>query len=441
MPVVAIIGRPNVGKSTLFNRLIGERKAVTSERAGTTRDRIYGRTEWNGREFLLVDTGGLVSNPDTGIEAGVREQALLAVDEADVVLFLVDGRDEPIGDDEEVAARLRRLGDRSIVVANKVENERQEATAHLASRLGLGNALAVSALHGRGVGELLDAVAERLPPAEPVDPAAGIRLAVVGRPNVGKSSLVNALVGVPQVLVDSEPGTTRDAIDTRLAQGGAAFTLVDTAGLRRRTHVEDPIEYFASLRTLRTLESCDVALVVFDGTRLPEKQDLRIAGTPAALGKGIVLVINKWDIAERDEPRTAAEYRRLLPLQRWAPLLFVSAKSGEGVPRLLPAARAVHEQAERRIATSALTEAVQAISARRPPPGGAGGVVFATQVAVRPPTFVLFMRRPEAAPRTYVRYLENAIRDEYGFRGTPIRVILKQKKERKRDTPRDHWAS
>ncbi len=441
MPVVAIIGRPNVGKSTLFNRLLGERKSVTSERAGTTRDRIYGRAEWNGRAFLAVDTGGLVSHPETGIEAGIREQALQAVGEADVVLFLVDGRDEPVVEDYDVAALLRPLGRRSVVVANKVEREAEEATAFLASRLGLDNPFPISALHGRGIGELLDAVVERLPAAEPVEETDSIRLAVIGRPNVGKSSLVNALVGSPQVLVTDEPGTTRDAVDTRIERGGSRYTLIDTAGLRRRSHVDDEVEYFATLRTLKSLESCDVALVLFDATREPEKQDLRVAGMPVSFGRGVVLLVNKWDLSSGDESAQRTLYRDRLPLLRWAPLRFISATTGQGVDGILPLARRVHEERSRRVTTRDLAESVRVATLKHPAPGDAGPIVFGTQVGSAPPTFLLFVRKPEAVTPGYVRYLEGTLREAYGFRGTPIRILLRRKRERKRERKRDHWAS
>lgn len=440
IPVVAIVGRPNVGKSTLFNRLIGERRAVTSDRAGTTRDRLYSRATWNGRTFLLVDTGGLITNPESQIEAGVRLQALEATAEADVILFLVDGRDEPLPEDYEVASLLRPLGARSILVANKVDGDREEITALSATRLGLDTPFPVSAQHGRGVGDLLDALTEQLPPLEPAEESAGIRIAVVGRPNVGKSSLVNAFIGRPQILVTDAPGTTRDAIDTRIESGGTTFVLVDTAGLRRRSHVDDTVEWLSTLRTLKVLQSCDVALVLFDATRPPEKQDLRIVGMAESLGRGLVLLANKWDLTDGDDSGARDRMRHRMPFVPWAPLRFISALTGEGLGEVLPLAEKVHGECERRIPTNELVDALRQIWTKHPAPGLSNSGLFGSQIGVHPPTFALFLRKPADVPKHYVRYIENSLRERYGFRGAPIRLRLKKKKEKKRDVSRDHWA-
>jgi GTP-binding protein len=441
MPVAAIIGRPNVGKSTLFNRLIGERRAVTSERAGTTRDRLYAKVNWNGRDFLLADTGGLVAHPESQIEAGIRVQALEAVREADVVLFVVEGGDAPLAEDYDVASLLRPIQDRVLLVANKVDRAELEAGAHESSRLGLGAPIAISAIAGRGIGDLLDAVADRLPRSEPIADEDAIRIAVVGRPNVGKSSLVNALVGREEVLVADEPGTTRDAIDTRITQGCDTFVLIDTAGLRRRSRVDDSIEYHSTLRTLKVLESCDVALILFDATHPPEKQDLHIAGMAEQFGKGIILLVNKWDLTARDESGARTLFRDRLPFLDWAPLRFVSAKTGESVREILPLAAKVHSECARRISTSSLIGTLKRLWAKHPPPGISNSGLFGSQGKTNPPTFVIFVRRPEEMPRHYMRYLENGLREVYGFRGAPLRIHLKKKRERKREVSRDSWAS
>jgi len=441
MPVAAIIGRPNVGKSTLFNRLIGQRRAVTSEHAGTTRDRLYSKVSWNGRDFLLADTGGLVTHPESEIEAGIRVQALEAVREADLVILLIDGGEGPQPEDFEVASLLRPLERRLLLVANKVDREELEAQSHQASRLGLGVPLMISAMQGRGIGDLLDAVTELLPVAEPLEDEAGIRIAVVGRPNVGKSSLVNALCGRNEVLVADEPGTTRDAVDTRIVHDGVPFVLIDTAGLRRRSRVDDSIEYHSVLRTLKVLEACDVALVLFDATHPPEKQDQRIAGMAESFGNGIILLVNKCDIAPRDESAAREVFRDRLPFLDWAPMRLISAKTGAGLGDVLPLSATVHKECHRRVPTSSLIRTLKMLWTRQPPPGISNSGLFASQSDTHPPTFVIFIRRPEEMPRHYLRYLENGLREVYGFRGAPLRIHLKKKKERKREVSRDHWAS
>lgn len=441
MPVAAIIGRPNVGKSTLFNRLIGQRRAVTSEHAGTTRDRLYSKVSWNGRDFLLADTGGLVTSPETEIEAGIRVQALEAVREADLVLLIIDGAEGPQPEDFEVASLLRPLERRLLLVANKVDRQELEAESYEASRLGLGVPVMISAMQGRGIGDLLDAVTALLPAAEPLEDEAGIRIAVVGRPNVGKSSLVNALCGRNEVLVADEPGTTRDAVDTRIVHNGVPFVLIDTAGLRRRSRVDDSIEYHSVLRTLKVLEACDVALVLFDATRAPEKQDQRIAGMAESFGNGIILLANKWDISSGDESGARALFRDKLPFLDWAPLRFISAKTGAALGDVLPLAASVHKECHRRVPTSSLIRTLRTLWSKHPPPGISNSGLFASQSDTNPPSFVIFIRRPEEMPRHYLRYLENGLREAYGFRGAPLRIHLKKKKERKREVSRDHWAS
>ncbi len=457
-PLVAIVGRPNVGKSTLFNRLVGERRAVVYDVPGTTRDRIYGTVEWQGRVFDIVDTGGL--DPTAGqsgreplsvdsadfIEA-IREQVQAAVQEADAVLFVVDARDGVTPADEQVAEVLRRLQKPKdgamhppvLLVVNKVDDVPNPAEIMEFYRLGFGDPLPISALHGKGVGDMLDRLLEVLPYApryreEEEDEA--IRVAIVGRPNVGKSSLLNRLVGQERVLVSPIPGTTRDAIDTPIRYYGRDIFLVDTAGIRRRGRIEMGVEKFSVLRALRALQRADVALLVIDATEGVVAQDQHIAGFIVDAGVSAIIVVNKWDAIEKDEftiNRYTEYVRARLKFLDYAPILFVSAKTGQRVSRILPTVLEVADARRQRIPTSRLNRILQQAMEAHPPPGKGGKVFkiyFAAQVGKPPPTIVLHVNDPDLAHFSYLRYLENRIREEFPYPGTPIRFILR-KRERK----------
>lgn len=435
-PVVAIVGRPNVGKSALFNRLIGRRQAIVEETPGLTRDRLYAPVEWNGRAFLLVDTGGLRSDEDRGADAvgrAVREQTLRAVEEAAVLLFVVDAQSGWLPEDAEVAHLLRQTRKPVLLVANKVDGPEQEAAAHEFHALGLGAPLPVSALHGRGVGDLLDEVVALLPPVDDAgEAAAATRVAVVGRPNVGKSSLVNAVLGEERVVVAPEPGTTRDAVDTVVQIGGAPYVLVDTAGLRRPARVGAPVERYSVSRTRRALERADVAVLVVDAAEGVTDQDQRIARQIAASERGLVVALNKWDLVADDRER-AAEVRRAaahaLRFVAYAPQVPVSATARTGLDALLEALGRVAEAYTTRVPTGPLNRVIEAAEAAAPPPADHRGrrakILYATQPHARPPTIVLFVNDPARLPESYLRYLERALRDSFPFPGAPIRFELR----------------
>ncbi len=432
LPVVAVIGRPNVGKSMLFNRLTGRRAAVVDNEPGVTRDRNYLETEWNGRRFLIVDTGGLVPKEEEGIAALVRMQAESAIDEADAIVFVVDRATGPVGVDQDIAALLRRATKPVILAVNKVDSDKHEHDVHEFHSLGLGEPAPVSALHGRRTGDLLDRIVASIPEAAVEEGEPGIRVAVVGRPNVGKSSLVNKLVGQDVVIVDSQPGTTRDAIDTVLTFEGQRFVLVDTAGLRRKSKIPRGVEMYSAMRALRSIERCDIVVLVVDATEGIVGQDARIAGLADDGGRGLVIAFNKWDLIEKDD-RTAGEYVRLaeeeLPFARYAPVVQISALSGQRVGRILSLARQVFECASMRISTHEVTEFIMKAVDERPPAGGRrASILYATQIRVRPPTFVVFTKDVRAVNRTYRRYLANRLRREYGFVGTPLRIIARKKR-------------
>ena len=432
LPVVALVGRPNVGKSMLFNRLTGTRKAVVDDRPGVTRDRNYLETEWNGRPFLLVDTGGLLPSEEEGVTGLVRAQAESAIDEADVIVFLLDRGTGPVGIDTEIAALLRRSSKPIILAVNKVDSDAHEVDVPEFYALGLGDPVPVSALHGRRTGDLLDRIAESVPEVETPPEEAGIQIAVVGRPNVGKSSLVNRLVGEEVVIVDDAPGTTRDAIDTALTFDGQRYVLVDTAGLRKKSRIRRGVELYSTMRALRSIERSDIVVLVVDATAGITSQDARIAGFADETGKGLVLAFNKWDLVEKDD-RTAGEYWRAaqsdLPFARYAPVVQISALTGQRVSRVLSLAREVFESASMKIPTSKVNDSIMRAADRRPPSAGRrANILYATQIGVRPPAFVVFVSDIRALDHNYRRYLANQLREEYGFVGTPIRIVARRRR-------------
>lgn len=433
-PIVAIVGRPNVGKSTLFNRLVGGRVAIVEDQPGITRDRLYRDVEWAGRVFTLVDTGGLDFAEEEGIPLQVRKQVELAIAEADAILFLVDAREGLTATDEAIASLLRRTRKPVLLVANKVEDYRQ--TSQLADfyRLGLGDPLPVSAIQGLNTGDLLDRLVSVLPPAEEkTEELEAVRIAVVGRPNVGKSSLVNAILGEERVIVSDVPGTTRDAIDTFFTRRGRRYMLVDTAGIRRKSRINLPVERYSVIRALRAIDRCEVALVMLDALEGVTEQDKRIAGYVHEQGKASILVVNKWDLVEKDT-RTADRYteevRRELSFMPYAPVVFISALTGKRVPKVLEMVDLVVEQCSLRVPTSALNSLIQDATLHNPPPSEQKRrlkILYATQGGIKPPTFILFVNYPDLMHFSYLRYLENRLRAAYGFVGTPIRFVLRQR--------------
>jgi GTP-binding protein len=441
--MVAIVGRPNVGKSTLFNRIVGERIAIVEDVPGTTRDRIYATAEWRGREFSLIDTGGLADPGAKGarraddtsageMEAAVRRQAEAAIAEADLVLFVVDAKSGILPVEHDVADLLRRSGKPVILVANKADSWRGEAQAAEFYELGLGEVLAVSAIQGLGTGDLLDVVVERLPEAEAEEEARDPRVAIVGRPNVGKSSFLNALVGSERAVVSEIPGTTRDSVDTAVELDGRRVVLVDTAGIRRRGRVEEGIEKYALLRTAHALERADVAVLIIDATEGITAQDVHIAGYALDARVGLVLAVNKWDVVDRGADMTAsveADIAREFHFVPWMGHHFVSAKTGRNVKAALADALAVVDERARRVPTAELHRMLVDVVAAHPPASHRGKEVrftHVTQARGKAPTFVFFVDPPEGVHFTYLRYLENAIRDRFGFRGTPIVIEFKR---------------
>ena len=454
LPVVAIVGRPNVGKSTLFNRLVGERVAIVDDVSGTTRDRVYATADWNGRDFTVVDTGGLELEPGTQIEARVQDQARVAMEEADLILFVVDAEAGLAPLDHEVADRLRRATKPVILVVNKADNPRREAEGAEFYALGFDPTITVSAQHGRNTGDLADEIVERLPPAAPEAPSVQTdadlptdaelaelaeaemgppRVAIVGRPNTGKSTFVNRVLGQERMIVADTPGTTRDPVDTAVELDGEPMILIDTAGIRRRGSIDRGIERYSVLRAMKAIDRADVAVVMTDATEGYTAQDAHVVGHVLEAGKGIVLVINKWDEVEKDGTTADAWLKRLrrdAPYLAWADIVFASALTGQRVERVLREARRVADERYRRVSTGELNRVVMDAVRAHPPShvrNRLPKVLYATQVAVAPPTFVIFVNDPELIHFSYKRYLENRIREEYGFLGTPIRLIFRRR--------------
>ncbi len=436
-PLIALVGRPNVGKSTLFNRLMGRREAIVEDLPGTTRDRIYGDIEWERVLLTLVDTGGLDPEGEDVISVGVQSQARSAIADADVVLFLVDARSGPTAADVEVAEILRRSKKPVVLVANKADNERREQTAPEFYELGVDEVFAISAHHGSGVHDLMDRVVELLPPAPAgAGTVRGIPVAIVGRPNVGKSMLVNAILGAERVLVSPVAGTTRDAIDTTFDYQDQPITLIDTAGVRRSGKVEHgAVEQFSVLRSLRAIQRCQIAVLVVDATEGITAQDTHVAGYVQDAYKGLVIAVNKWDLSKslelvREEfQKEIASRVKFVPD---APLVFVSAKNKSGMKNLLQAVMKVHLTREVRIGTGELNRLIQNALAQHPPrtvKGQTFKVLYCTQAATSPPTFVLFVNDEKLLHFSYRRYLENCLRRALGFQGTPINLQFRSRKE------------
>jgi GTP-binding protein len=431
-PVVALIGRPNVGKSALFNRIIGEDEAIVSEEAGTTRDRHFAKAEWNGRAFWLVDTGGLSDDPNLPMDREIRDQVATAIEEADMMLFVVDANAGLHPSDHRVAEMIRATGKPWMLVANKVDDP-SRVDFYEFYNLGAGDPFPVSAQNGKNSGDLLDELVNRLPESLPEDETA-LRVAVVGRPNVGKSSFVNKLLGEDRLVVSEISGTTRDAIDTPMTYHGRKLIFVDTAGLRRQTKISDGIEFYSSLRTRRAIERANICVLLIDATEGEfHNQDLTIANMAWEAGRGLIVVVNKWDLVDKDDKATHKFEKKAhekAPFLKHVPFLFSSALTGQRVSKILEVIQLVDEQSQVRISTSQVNERLAELLARRQPSQAAGREVklnYATQVSIAPPTIAFFGNHPDLVEEHYVRFLHNGFRETYPFTGNPLRILLRRK--------------
>ena len=431
-PVVALIGRPNVGKSALFNRIIGEDEAIVSEEAGTTRDRHFAKAEWNGRAFWLVDTGGLSDDPNAPMDKEIRDQVATAIEEADMMLFVVDANAGLHPSDHRVAEMIRATGKPWLLVANKVDDP-SRVDFYEFYNLGAGDPYPVSAQNGKNSGDLLDELVKRLPESVPEDETA-LRIAVVGRPNVGKSSFVNKLLGENRLVVSDVACTTRDAIDTPMTFHGRKLIFVDTAGLRRQTKINDGIEFYSSLRTRRAIERANICVLLIDATEGEfHNQDLTIANMAWEAGRGLIVVVNKWDLVEKDDKavhKFEKKAQEKAPFLKHVPFLFTSALTGQRVSKVLDVIQLVDEQSRVRISTSQINERLAELLARRQPSQAAGREVklnYATQVSVAPPTIAFFGNHPDLVEDHYVRFLHNGFRETYPFTGNPLRILLRRK--------------
>jgi len=453
-PVVALVGRPNVGKSTLFNRLVGERLAIVDDTPGTTRDRLISESEWNGIEFHVIDTGGIdpTHGGRTPLSVGsadfiqqIKEQAMVAIEDADAILFLTDGDTGVTTSDREVADILRRyqkkLSDGTFwppifLVVNKTESEIRRQSVGEFYELGFGEPYAVSALHGTGTGDLLDVLVEAFPPQQEEAEDEAVKIAIVGKPNAGKSSLLNKLVGAERAIVSPIPGTTRDAVDTNIQYEGIDVTLIDTAGIRRRGKIEPGVEKYSVLRSFKAIERADVALLIIDATTGITSQDAHIAGFILEAWKSCVVLVNKWDAVEKDTytmDEFSKRVRQDLNFMDYVPLLFISAKTGQRVEKVLPLALQVQEERLVRLTTSKINQVIHNAQDAHPAPSLGGRqlkMYYGTQVRSDPPTFMIYVNDPKLAHFSYRRYLENQLRAEYGFLGTPIRIVMKGRKEK-----------
>ncbi len=438
-PVVAIVGRPNVGKSTLFNKIAGTRISIVDDTPGVTRDRVFADAEWLGRDFTLIDTGGIEPKADDEILSQMRAQAQLAIEMAHVVIFIVNVRDGLTAADKDVAALLIKSGKPIVLAVNKVDNTGDPPMDFYEFyNLGLGDPIAISSTHGLGVGDLLDECAKHFPSAEEGDEEEDvIKVAVVGKPNAGKSSLINRILGEERVIVTNIAGTTRDAIDTHYERNGQKYTFIDTAGIRRKSKVDEQIERYSVIRAFAAVERSDVCIIMIDGAEGITEQDSKIAGFVHESGKAAIVVVNKWDIVEK-ETNTMKNYKLdildTLAFMQYAPIQFISAKTGARVDKLFDMINAAAEQNARRITTGMLNDVIGEAMAKVQPPSDKGKrlrIYYATQASAKPPTFVIFVNKAELFHFSYQRYLENQLRAAFGFEGTPIRFIIRERGDKK----------
>lgn len=442
LPVVTIVGRPNVGKSTLFNRIIGRQDAIVDGTPGVTRDRHYEIAEWRGKNFILIDTGGFIPDSHDLINTAIREQAQLAIDESDLVILLIDAVSQLSTTEMKIADVLKRSKKTSLLIVNKVDNEKvyQNTLADQEIyKLAMGQPLMISALNSRHIGDMLDRIMTALgdrfaaSPDEITTDTSAIRLAIIGRPNVGKSSLVNAIIGKNKHIVSDIPGTTRDAIDTDFIYNDTAFKLIDTAGLRRKAKVKENLEFYSTLRTLKTIQECDVAILLIDAIEGLAAQDIRVLEEARQLKKGLILVVNKWDLVKKTD-KTALDYEKhldkALGATKYIPYVFTSALTKQRVAKVLETAKKVHDERNRTIATAQLNRFLERIIARNHPPAVRGKEIklnYATQVKSRPPVFAIFSNEPTLIPANYRQFIENQMRDEFGFEGVPLSLTFRKK--------------
>jgi len=432
--VVAIVGRPNVGKSTLFNRLIGERKAIIENISGVTRDRIYDFSHWNGKNFTVIDTGGYVKNSDDVFESAIREQAVLAMEEADIILFMVDVMTGITDLDEEIANILRKSKKHVFLIVNKVDSSTRQLMANEFWSLGFENTFFLSSMTGTGTGEILDAATELMPADDDTEKEEIPKIAIIGQPNVGKSSLTNALLGEERNIVTDIAGTTRDSIHTKYDKFGKKFLLIDTAGIRRKARVHENIEFYSVMRAIRALEEADICLLMIDATAGIEAQDLNIFSLAQKRKKGLIILVNKWDLVEDKETNTAKEYtqkihRRIAPFVD-LPIIFVSATEKTRIFKAIDVAMDVHKNRSRRVSTSKLNELLQEAMIKNPPPAYRGKYIkikYATQLDLAYPCFVFFCNHPQFIKESYRNYLENQLRENYDFHGVPLTLYFRNK--------------
>ncbi|CVK17482.1 MULTISPECIES: ribosome biogenesis GTPase Der [Sporomusa] len=436
-PIVAIVGRPNVGKSTLFNYIGKSRLSIVEDIPGVTRDRIYMDAEWLGRNFTMIDTGGIEFETTDKMLNAIRNQAKLAIEEADVIMFIVDGKAGLTSSDNEVAVILRNTRKPVLLVVNKVDNMKNEADIYEFYNLGLGDPIAISAANALNIGDMLDRLIENMP-QEHIEPEDidQIKVAVIGRPNVGKSSLVNSIIGEERVIVSDIPGTTRDAIDTHFTKDGQSYVLIDTAGMRRKAKIDMPVERYSVIRSLRAVDRCDVVLMVINAEEGVTEQDKKIAGYAHEAGKASIIVVNKWDLIEKDG-KTSLKFtetiREELGFMQYSPVLFTSALTKQRVHRVTELVKYVADQHSMRVATSVLNQVIEDATAINPPPSDKGRrlkIYFTTQPDVKPPTFVFFVNDPEIMHFSYLRFLENKLREAFGFEGTPLKLVVRGRKDK-----------
>lgn len=437
-PVVAIVGRPNVGKSTLFNVLAGEMISIVKDTPGVTRDRIYADVDWLDREFTLIDTGGIEPDSRDIILSQMREQAQIAIDTADVIIFITDVKQGLVDSDSKVADMLRRSGKPVVLVVNKVDNfDKYMADVYEFYNLGIGDPIPISAASRLGLGDMLDAVIAHFPESDGTEEDDDRpRVAIVGKPNVGKSSIINRLLGENRVIVSDIAGTTRDAIDTTVKRNGQEYIFIDTAGLRRKSKIKEELERYSIIRTVTAVERCDVAVLIIDATEGITEQDAKIAGIAHERGKGMIIAVNKWDLVEKDNTtmkKFTEKIREKLSYMPYAELIFLSAKTGQRLPKLFDMIDAVIENCALRVQTGVLNEILTEAMAMKQPPSDKGKrlrIYYITQVSVKPPTFVMFINEKKLTHFSYTRYIENQIRTTFGFRGTPIHFIYRERKEK-----------